>query len=73
MAWNTPNATTGVTPAALMFGCSLQTKLDIIRHNIRGNVQKQQSKMLEKRRSTIPHFCLGQEVMVRDYREKHQK
>jgi len=70
---STPHATTGETPAMLLFGRNLQTKLDLIKPNIRRNVEKQQSKMVDSRHTKTTQFHQGQRVIVRDYRSNQLK
>lgn len=63
---NTPHATTGESPAVLMFGRSLRTRLDLMKPNRREEVLNKQAKMLHVGRER--QVSTGQQVMVRDYR-----
>ena len=61
---NTPHTTTRRTPAELMFGRNLRTRLDAVHPNIGYRIQKQASSDKPTRSLDI-----GETVLVRDYRK----
>ena len=62
----TPNATTGVSPAELLFGRTLRTRLNLLRPDISTKVQDKQAsqKQHHDKKSRDRHFQLGQSVLV---------
>ena len=65
----TPHATTGETPAMLLMGRNIRTRLDAIKPNIRKRVEdKQQDLELSLSNSHRRKLDVGQEVVARDYR-----
>lgn len=66
----TPHATTGETPAKLLMGRNLRTRLDLLKPDTSNKVRQKQDKMkLSKHTgSNVRQFTVGQSVMVRDYR-----
>lgn len=69
---NTPHATTGETPAKLLFGRNIRTRLDLMKPDIKSSVQEKQQRMTWSKHTgeTVREFETGQSVMVRDYRGK---
>ncbi|XP_060085398.1 uncharacterized protein K02A2.6-like [Ylistrum balloti] len=67
---NTPHTTTGETPAKLLLGRNLRTRLDILKPDMTQRVERNQEKMkLSKHTgSEVRNFTTGQTVMVQDYR-----
>ena len=68
----TPQATTGETPAKLLIGRNLRTRLDLLKPDISSRVRQKQDNMKLSRHtgSKVRMFTMGQSVMVRDYRGK---
>lgn len=66
----TPHATTGESPAKLLMGRNLRTRLDLLKPDTSDKVrQKQDNMKLSKHSgSNVHYFTVGQSVMVRDYR-----
>ena len=65
----TPHATTGETPAMLLMGRNIRTKLDVLKPNIRKRVEdKQQDQELRSSHSPTRELDVGQTVVARDYR-----
>ena len=62
----TPNATTGVSPAELLFGRTLRTRLNLLRPDISTKVQDKQAsqKQHHDKKSRDRHFQVGQSVLV---------
>ena len=62
----TPNATTGVSPAELLFGRTLRTLLNLLRPDISTKVQDKQAsqKQYHDKKSRDRHFQVGQSVLV---------
>ena len=68
---NAVHATTNESPAKLLLGRQLRSRLDLIKPNIRDTVEKKQFEAFtEPKRS---QFSEGENVMVRDYRENTNK
>lgn len=65
----TPHATTGESPAKLLMGWNLRTRLDPLKPDTSDKVrQKQDNMKLSKHSgSNVHYFTVGQSVMVRDY------
>ena len=64
----TPHCTTGVSPAELQIGRKFRSKLDLIRPNLRDEVEKKQEaqrRFFKGRR--LVNFEINDVVMVRDY------
>ena len=70
---NTQHATTGVSPATLMFGRDLKTRFSFLKPNlneVRERVnKKQQIQMKNHGGKDNTHFNIGDKVLVKDYRE----
>ena len=66
---NTPHATTNETPAKLFLGRNLRTCLDLIRPDVQNRVNNQQSKQTFESNTQTRNFEIGQDIMVRNYRE----
>ena len=67
----TPHATTGVTPSSLLMGCTLRTRLDLIKPDVGRRVREQQDhqKAQHDTHCRKQQFVLGQKVWVRNMRE----
>ena len=66
---NAPHCTTGVSPAILMFGRKLRTKLDMLQPNIGAKVAQNQSKQVASHSAaTEKQYEVGDPVLARDYR-----
>ncbi|KAL3966435.1 protocadherin Fat 1/2/3 [Sarotherodon galilaeus] len=70
---NTTHATTGHTPAMLFMGQNLRSRLDLLKPDIRKDVQDKQSSMVEATRNKTRFFNVGQKDLARDYRDPSQK
>ncbi|XP_030586939.1 uncharacterized protein K02A2.6-like [Archocentrus centrarchus] len=70
---NTTHATTGHTPAMLFMGRNLRSRLDLLKPDIRKNVQGKQSSLVETTKNRTRSFDIGQKVLARDYRGPNQK
>ena len=68
----TSHATTGETPAILLIGRNLRTRLDLLKPDTSSRVRRKQDNMKLSRHtgSKVRMFTMGQSVMVRDYRKK---
>ena len=66
----TPNATTGVSPAELLFGRALRTRLNLLRPDVSNTVQDRQAsqKQHHDKKSREQHFQVGQSVLVENNR-----
>ena len=62
----TPNATTGVSPAELLFGRTLRTRLSLLRPDVSTKVQEKQAsqKQNHDKKSKERQFYEGQSVLV---------
>ena len=62
----TPNATTGVSPAELLFGRTLRTRLNLLRPDVSTKVEDKQAsqKQHHDKKSRERHFQVGQSVLV---------
>ena len=68
---NAVHATTNESPAKLLLGRQLRSRLDLIKPNTRDTVEKKQfESFTEPKRS---QFAEGEKVMVRDYRKNTNK
>ena len=68
---NAVHATTNESPAKLLLGRQLRSRLDLIKSNTRDTVEEKQFESFsEPKRS---QFSEGEVVMVRDYRENTNK
>ena len=65
----TPQSTTGIAPAELLYGRRLRGKLDLMKPNIAARVRQQQARQKEYRNfhATTREFVLGQRVWVRQH------
>ena len=66
----TPHALTNETPAKLLYGRNLRTRLDILKPDLQAKVAsgQDQMKLLKHFGTKVRQFKEGQNVMVRDYR-----
>ena len=60
----TPHATTGHSPAQLLFGSNLKSRLDLLKPNIKRVVD---GRLLKNQKGTLVSFQNGEKVMVRHY------
>ena len=60
-----PHATTGFSPAQLLLGRNVKTRLDLIKPDVKREVDK---KLLQSNSSTLKSFDPNQSVWVRNYR-----
>ena len=60
-----PHATTDLSPSQLLLGCNVKTRLDLIKPDIKREVDK---KLLQPNNSTLKIFDHSQNVWVRNYR-----
>ncbi|KAK3085126.1 hypothetical protein FSP39_024809 [Pinctada imbricata] len=66
---NTPHTTTNESPAKLFVGRQLRSRLDLIRPNIQGKVDRaKMNSAFRKKGKPAPSFKPGDHVIVRDYR-----
>ncbi|KAK3100621.1 hypothetical protein FSP39_022706 [Pinctada imbricata] len=68
---NTPQSTTNESPAKLLLGHTLHTRLDLVKPDVRRSVKEKQFIMQERRKSKTRSFTPGETVTVRDYRKGH--
>jgi len=69
----TPHSTTNTTPAFLFLGRALQTRLSLVKPNLRKSVESQQARMYMPVKQPAREFCTGETVQVRDYRANCDK
>ena len=69
---NAPHCTTNETPAKLFIGRDLPSRLDLVKPDIRREVEQKQCEMRERRNSALRTFEPGQSV-YRDYRKHHDR
>ena len=65
------HATTNESPAKLLLGRQLRSRLDLIKPNTRDTVDKKHFESFTEPKR--PQFSKGEKVMVRDYRENTNK
>ena len=66
---NAPHSTTGQTPANLMFGRKLRTKLDMLIPSIRNKILTRQNAQVSSHSDANPvTYEIGDAVLARDYR-----
>lgn len=72
---STPHAMTNETPAKLLLGRNLRTRLDIMKPDLLSRVSYGQDRMKLSRHTgeTVRKFSKGHHVMVRDYRSSDRK
>lgn len=64
---STPHCTTGQSPAQLLMGRRLRTKLDLLFPCVNRKVEKEQSKMVDKNVHPTRSFIQGDSVLARNY------
>ena len=70
---NSPHSWTGETPASLMFGRKLRTKMDQALPDIKTKVSSNQSDQVKSHsQAALRVFNIGDKVLVREYRQ-HQR
>ena len=70
---NTVHSTTGLTPAELMFGRTLRSKLDLIRPNVKSVMADNQLKQHKYYGgSKVRELHVGQSVLAKDYRGRSE-
>ncbi|KMQ91525.1 hypothetical protein RF55_8593 [Lasius niger] len=67
----TPHATTKVTPASLMYRRELRTTFSLLRPSIATQEERQQTQINNVPKTKDRNFCVGKEVMVKDFRKEH--
>ncbi len=67
----TPQSTTESSPAQLMFGRPLRSRLDLILPDLSSRIEKKQEKIME-RRPVGGTFCNGDRVYCREYSGKRK-
>ncbi|KAK3716427.1 hypothetical protein QZH41_008756, partial [Actinostola sp. cb2023] len=67
---SSPNATTGVTPAKLLLGREVKTRLSLVLPNLASDVQNKQTKMKEYHdvHAKYREFTPGQTILAKDHR-----
>ncbi|XP_062598505.1 uncharacterized protein LOC134259924 [Saccostrea cucullata] len=70
--YRTAHSLTNETPAKLLLGRNLRTRLDIIKPNLNDTVLSEQDQMKFSIRSNVRKFKEGEMVMARDYRKAEQ-
>ncbi|XP_064470249.1 uncharacterized protein K02A2.6-like [Ornithodoros turicata] len=66
---NTPQASTQQSPAALLLGRPLRTRLDLLRPDSEATVRYHQFKGSQRRRMKDRQFAVGANVLVKNFRE----
>lgn len=69
----TPHSPTNETPAKLLYGRNLLTRLDLIKPSLYNTVSSGQEKMKFSIQSNVREFTEGQRVMTRDYRSAKRR
>ena len=64
---NTKQTVTGMSPAELMFGKTLRTRLDLLRPDLKQSVKSNQKKQVDNSTSRVRTISVGERIMVRDY------
>ena len=66
---NTPQSTTGMSPAELLFGCKLRSPLDLIKPDLHQRVETEQfkQKIAHDKHSFNQSFHLGDPVFARNF------
>ena len=65
---NTPHSTTGETPAMLMFGRNLRTRLDLLIPSANTAIHKSQSKVIDRTESRgCRNFAIGDTVLAKNF------
>ena len=67
----TPQSTTGTSPAQLLFGRNLKSRLDLLKPDISGRVEhkQQMQKSAHDRHAKTRYFAEGDEVYARNFRQ----
>ena len=70
----TPHSTTGNTPAKLLLGRNLHTRLDLLKPNTAAHVESKQwnQKVSHDNSIPAPSFTVGQSVLIRVYGQNHK-
>ena len=70
----TPHSTTGNTPAKLLLGRNLRTRLDLLKPNTAAHVESKQwnQKVSHDNSIPAPSFTVGQPVLIRVYGQNHK-
>ena len=70
----TPHSTTGNTPAKLLLGRNLRTRLDLLRPNTAAHVESKQwnQKVSHDNSILAPSFTVSQPVLIRVYGHNHK-
>ena len=71
---NAPQSTTLESPAFLMFGRRLQSRLDLLQPNIKSQIQQAQARQIKSHsQARLREFEIGDSVLVRDYRQNQEE
>ena len=71
---NARHASTETSPALLMIGQDLHSRLHLLKPDLRGTTLKASTRQVMSRSAAIEHiFKLGEKVLVRDYRPGHSR
>lgn len=70
---NTPHATTGESPAILLMGRRLRSRLDLVKPSLTSEVQHRQFKGTVYKRASVRTFSVGDTVLVRNYRRPGER
>ena len=70
---NCPHPSTGESPAKLLFGRTLRTRLDLLLPDVRRKVKEQQAAQQRHAGTSMREFSSGDSVLVRDYRNSPSK
>ena len=65
---NAPHSTTGASPATLLLGRPLRTRLNLLNPNCDTNVANKQASAMQRKASPFREFKEGESVLVRGYR-----
>eukprot|EP00105_Crassostrea_gigas_P011589 XP_011427330.1 PREDICTED: uncharacterized protein K02A2.6-like [Crassostrea gigas] len=69
----TPHSPTNETPAKLLYGRNLRTRLDLIKPSLHNAVSSGQEKMKLSIQSSVREFTEGQRVTTKDYRSAERR
>ena len=72
---STPSTVTGLSPAELMLGRKIKTRIDLVHQNLISNVQKAQSaqKAYHDKRTKFREFSINDQVFVKNFVSKYPR